>query len=69
MRVAVLGAVTPTDPGLNPPGVVKCDTGDISVIPYPWTTSQPNLAPASSASSADSGAAPEKTCSTVDMSY
>ena len=31
--VCVLGAVTPTDPGLNQPGGVRCDTGDSSVIP------------------------------------
>ncbi len=69
IRVSVLGAVTPTDPGLNCPGGVRCDTGDSSVIPYPCATSQPSRAPASIASSADSGAAPEKTCRSADRSY
>jgi hypothetical protein len=68
MRISVLGAVTPTEPGLNMPVGVRCDTGDSSVMPYPCTTSQPSRLPASSASSADSGAAPENTCSSLEKS-
>ena len=33
MRISVLGAVTPTDPGLNWPAGVMCETGDSSVMP------------------------------------
>ena len=37
-------------------------------MPYPCTTSHPSRLPASSASSADSGAAPENTCSSAERS-
>ena len=33
IRVSVLGAVTPTEPGLNPPVGVMWETGESSVIP------------------------------------